>query len=108
LNVEVTPAPVSGPADIEAALTAFARQQNGGLVMLPSLMVTQNRNLIAKPALRLRLPSFYIARAYTASGGLMSYGFVGTEVEVRNGARSNNEGLRCSSRLLKNHLDGKG
>jgi len=52
--------------------------------------------------------SALITFKYTASGGLMSYGFVGTEVEVRNGARSNNEGLRCSSRLLKNHLDGKG
>jgi putative ABC transport system substrate-binding protein len=79
MNVEVTPAPVNGPAEIEAALTAFARQQNGGLVLLPSLMVTQNRDLIAKTALRLRLPSIYIARAYTASRGLMSYGFVGTE-----------------------------
>ena len=75
----MTPAPITGPNEIEAALTAFARQPNGGLVLLPSLMVTQNRDLIAKTALRLRLPSIYLARAYTASGGLMSYGFVGTE-----------------------------
>jgi putative ABC transport system substrate-binding protein len=42
-------------------------------------MVTQNRDLIAKTALRLRLPSIYLARNYAAAGGLMTYGFVGAE-----------------------------
>jgi putative ABC transport system substrate-binding protein len=79
MNVEVTPTPITNPAEIEAALISFARQPNGGLILLLSLMVTQNRDLIAKTARRLRLPSIYLARAYTASGGLMSYGFVGTE-----------------------------
>jgi putative ABC transport system substrate-binding protein len=79
MGVEVTPAPISGPADVEPPLTAFAQAPNGGLILLPSLMVTQNRDLISKTALRLGLPSIYVARAYVASGGLMSYGFVGTE-----------------------------
>jgi putative ABC transport system substrate-binding protein len=42
-------------------------------------MVTQNRELISKTALRLGLPSIYLARVYVASGGLMSYGFAGIE-----------------------------
>jgi len=79
MGVEVTPAPITGPADVEPALSAFARAPNGGLVLLPSLMVTQNRELIATTALRLGLPSIYLARAYVASGGLMTYGFVGIE-----------------------------
>ncbi|HET9585945.1 MAG TPA: ABC transporter substrate-binding protein, partial [Bradyrhizobium sp.] len=79
LGVEVVPTPIPGPADLERALGAFATAPNGGLVLLPSLIVTLNRELIARAALRLRLPSIYLARAYTASGGLMSYGFVGTE-----------------------------
>jgi putative ABC transport system substrate-binding protein len=79
MGVEVTPSPITGPADVEPALAAFARIPNGGLVLLPSLMVTVNRDLIAATALRLGLPSIYLARAYVASGGLMSYGFVGIE-----------------------------
>jgi putative ABC transport system substrate-binding protein len=79
MGVEVQPSPVSGPAEIRSALETFARAPNGGLVLLPSLMVTQNRELIASTAMRLRLPSIYLSRVYPASGGLMSYGFVGTE-----------------------------
>jgi putative ABC transport system substrate-binding protein len=79
MGVEVTPAPINGPADVEPALSAFARLPNGGLVLLPSLTVTQNRDVIATTALRLGLPSIYLARTYVASGGLMSYGFVGIE-----------------------------
>jgi putative ABC transport system substrate-binding protein len=79
MGVEVTPAPINGPADVEAALASFARMPNGGVVLLPSLMVTQNRDVISKTALRLGLPSIYVARTYAASGGLMSYGFVGIE-----------------------------
>jgi putative ABC transport system substrate-binding protein len=75
LGIEITPAPITGPPDIEPALTAFAREPNGGVILLPSLMVTQNRDLIARTALRLRLPSIYLARVYPESGGLMSYGF---------------------------------
>ena len=55
------------------------RPPNGGLVLLPSLIVTQNRELISTTALRLGLPSIYLARVYVASGGLMSYGFAGIE-----------------------------
>jgi putative ABC transport system substrate-binding protein len=79
MGIEVVPAPVTGPAAIEAALLDFARIPNGGLILLPSLVVTQNRDLIAKTTLRLRLPSIYLARNYAAAGGLMTYGFVGAE-----------------------------
>ena len=79
MGVEVTRAPVTGPAEIEPSLVAFAGRPNGGVILLPSLIVTQNRKLIADAALRLRLPSIYLGRIYPASGGLMSYGFVGEE-----------------------------
>ena len=36
--------------------------------------MTVNRELIAAQALRHRLPSIYVVRAYPQSGGLMSYG----------------------------------
>ena len=57
-----------------AAIEAFARVPNGGLVLLPSPVATSHRELIANAALRLSLPSIYLSREYAASGGLMSYG----------------------------------
>jgi putative ABC transport system substrate-binding protein len=74
MNVEVTPAPANNAAEVEAALAAFAQSPNGGVILLPSPLVTSNRDRIAALTLRHRLPSIYIVRLYPASGGLMSYG----------------------------------
>jgi putative tryptophan/tyrosine transport system substrate-binding protein len=73
-GVEVTPAPVTNPAEIETALSEFARAPNGGLILLPSPLSTLHRETIAAAALRHRLPSIYLARLFPESGGLMSYG----------------------------------
>jgi putative tryptophan/tyrosine transport system substrate-binding protein len=74
MGVDVTEAPVSTALDIHAAIEAFARVPNGGLVLLPSPVVTAHRSLIASAALRHGLPSIYLSRIYPMSGGLMSYG----------------------------------
>jgi len=74
MGVEVTPTPARNAAEIEPALAAFAPQPNGGVILLPSPLVTTNRELIATLTLRYRLPSIYLARLYPASGGFMSYG----------------------------------
>ena len=74
MSVEVTPAPARNADEVEAALAAFGQQPNGGVILLPSPLVTNNRELIAALTLRYRLPSIYIVRFYPASGGLMSYG----------------------------------
>ena len=66
-------------ADIQAAITGFARVPNGGLVLLPSPVATAHRDVIASVALRHGLPSIYMARIYAVSGGLMSYGIDVTE-----------------------------
>ena len=79
MGIEVTPTPASGPAEVEAALAAFGRTPNGGVILLPSALVTANRGLIAAATLRHRLPSIYVVRDYPASGGLMSYGIDGIE-----------------------------
>jgi putative ABC transport system substrate-binding protein len=76
LGVEVTPAPVNNAADIEHALDAFARRQNGGLLVLPSSIGVSHRDLIARVAARHRLPSIYSERSFPTAGGLMSYGVV--------------------------------
>jgi putative ABC transport system substrate-binding protein len=74
MRVEVTAAPVNTAAEIQAAIDAFARVPNGGLVLLPSPVATTHREVIASAALRHGLPSIYLARIYPVSGGLMSYG----------------------------------
>jgi putative ABC transport system substrate-binding protein len=74
MNIEVVPTPASGSAELETSLAEFGRTPNGGVILLPSPFVTTNRDLIAAAALRYRLPSIYIVRAYPESGGLMSYG----------------------------------
>jgi putative ABC transport system substrate-binding protein len=79
MGVEVTAAPANTPAEIEAALAAFAGTPNGGLVLLPSAIGTVHRELVANLAVRHRLPSIYSLRQYAVSGGLMSYGIVITE-----------------------------
>lgn len=74
IGTEVTPAPISNPVQIEPFLSDFARAPNGGLLILPSPLVTQSREVIAKAALRYRLPSIYLSRLYAVNGGLMTYG----------------------------------
>jgi putative tryptophan/tyrosine transport system substrate-binding protein len=79
MGIEVTPAPVTNAADVVAAIEAFARVPNGGLIILPSPVGTAHREVIASAALRHRLPSIYLSRMYAVSGGLMAYGIVLTE-----------------------------
>jgi putative tryptophan/tyrosine transport system substrate-binding protein len=46
VGVQVTPAPVHDAADIERAIDAFAREPNGGLIVLPSGLAVNYRELI--------------------------------------------------------------
>src|SRR5262249_47536514 len=67
-------APVSGPADIERAIGAFARQQDGALVALPDVVTVANRRLIINLADEHRLPAAYGFAFFATDGGLVSYG----------------------------------
>jgi putative ABC transport system substrate-binding protein len=73
-GVRLTPADVSGPDDIERAIEAFAREPNGGLIVLPSPVAIVHRELITALAARHRLPAAYVFRFFVTSGGLVSYG----------------------------------
>src|SRR5262245_9636056 len=70
LRVEVNPVNVSGAAEIERALAAFARSGNGGMVVTATTSTFFHRELIAMLAARHRLPAV-ASRDY---GGLISYG----------------------------------
>ena len=73
-GVECSPLGVSDAGEIERAVTAFARQPNGGLIVTTSALAQIHRALIITLADRHRLPAVYPYRLFAASGGLMSHG----------------------------------
>src|SRR6266436_3114463 len=74
LGVELSPVDVRDAAEIERAITAFARSGNGGLIVTGSALATRHRNLIITLAARQKLPAIYSGRWFVTDGGLLSYG----------------------------------
>src|SRR5947208_1898498 len=73
-GVRLTPADVQGPAEIERAMEALAREPNGGLIVLPGPITIAHRELLTALAARHRLPAVYAFRFFVTGGGLLSYG----------------------------------
>ena len=82
-GVELTPIDVRDPSEIERAITAFAREPNGGLIVTGSQSAVNHRKLIIALASQYRLPNVYAFRYYPASGGLASYGPDAIDVHKR-------------------------
>jgi ABC-type uncharacterized transport system substrate-binding protein len=74
LGVKVFPLPVHDASEIERAVTAFAAEPNGGLIVAPHAVTLGNRDLIAGLAAQHRLPAVYSDRYFAESGGLLSFG----------------------------------
>ena len=74
LRVVVIPIDVRDPASIERSIASFAREANGGLIVLQGFLADINRETIVGLAARHRLPTVYPASDYVAVGGLASYG----------------------------------
>jgi putative tryptophan/tyrosine transport system substrate-binding protein len=60
--------------EIERAVAGFAKEPDGGLIVLPHPNTVANRALIIILAARHRLPAVYPYRYFAIDGGLMSYG----------------------------------
>jgi len=73
-SVKLIALPVHSTAEIEHAVTAFAAEGNGGLIVAPHAVTFANRDPIIELAARFRLPAVYAFRTFAASGGLISYG----------------------------------
>jgi putative ABC transport system substrate-binding protein len=73
-GVELTPIGVRDANEIERAISAFARGQNGGIIVTSSALANFHRNLIVTLASRHRLPAVYSSSTFVAAGGLLSYG----------------------------------
>ena len=60
--------------EIERIIDAFAKQPNGGLIVLPGVFTLVHLKAIVASAVRHRLPAVYPYRYFIAGGGLLSYG----------------------------------
>ncbi len=74
LGVEVSPVNVRDAGEIERAVTAFAANPNGGLLVTASALAVVHRDLIVTLAAKHRLPAVYFDRFFVVAGGLASYG----------------------------------
>jgi putative ABC transport system substrate-binding protein len=73
-GVSAAQAPVLDPTEIETAVTNLAREQGGGLIMVPDSFTIFHRRQIISLAIRHRVPVICPYRYMTAEGGLISYG----------------------------------
>jgi putative ABC transport system substrate-binding protein len=74
LGVELRPVDVRDAGEIERSVAAFARQPNGGLIVVPAGNAVVHRHLIIALVARHKLPAVYYQRLFVTGGGLLSYG----------------------------------
>ena len=72
--VELSATPVRDEAEIEAAVSAFAGEPGGGLIVAPDPFINTRRALVIALAERYRLPAIYGGQYFVKEGGLISYG----------------------------------
>ena len=63
-RVEVSTAPVHAKDEIEGVIAEQARKPGGGLIVMPDLSNTANRNLIISLADHYRVPAIYFTPPY--------------------------------------------
>ena len=82
-SVEPIQAPTRDAREIEETIDRFAREPNGGLLVLPDISTTIHRDLIIALAARHRIPAVYPYRFFANSGGMISYGTEVTDLYQR-------------------------
>jgi len=74
LGMQLTPAGVRDPAEIEGDIAEFAQKPNGAAIVLPGPVTAMDREVIITAVARHGLPTVYPYRFFTVSGGFISYG----------------------------------
>jgi putative ABC transport system substrate-binding protein len=72
--VALAATPVHDAGDIESTIEKFAREPNGGLLVLPDTTTRTHRGRIITLAAQHRVPAIYDFRDMVVEGGLISYG----------------------------------
>jgi putative ABC transport system substrate-binding protein len=75
LNMAVQAAPCRNDSEIEAMMAGLAREERGGVLVIPCALTFTHRKAIVALVARHRVPAVYPYRFFPALGGLMSYGF---------------------------------
>src|SRR5215467_2037718 len=73
-TVQASAAPVHAQDEIEGVIAGLAGNPGAGLIAMPDLFNTINRDSIIAAAARYRVPAIYFFRSFADSGGLASYG----------------------------------
>jgi len=79
LKLDTVRGSVTDGAQIELAISAFAREPHGGLLVLPDPFLRPHRELIFNLATRLRLPAVYGGGGFGNGEGLIYYGVDDTD-----------------------------
>jgi putative ABC transport system substrate-binding protein len=74
LAIELSASPVHDEAEVEEAITAFAREPGGGLIAAPDAFINNHRRVIMALTEQHRLPAIYGIREFVTEGALISYG----------------------------------
>jgi putative tryptophan/tyrosine transport system substrate-binding protein len=74
LDIQVSAATVHAKDEIEGVIAAQASDPGGGLIVMPNVFNTTNRELIIALAARYGIPAIYFAAYCAQSGGLIAYG----------------------------------
>ena len=83
LPVELSASPVHDEAEVEAAITALAREPGGGPIAAPDAFINNHRRAIMTLTERHRLPAIYGFRQFATEGALISYGPDSAEIVRR-------------------------
>jgi len=83
LKVRLDRVDVRSDVEIERGIDAYAREANGGLLVLSSTYLTNRRDTIVAAAAKHRLPAIYPFRYFVTTGGLLSYGIDPTDLNRR-------------------------
>jgi putative ABC transport system substrate-binding protein len=73
-TVQASAAPVHAQDEIEGVIAALAANPGAGIIAMPDLFNTINRDVIVAWTARYRIPAIYFFRSFADSGGLISYG----------------------------------
>ena len=73
-GIQFVPGAVRNSGEIEHTIEAFAREQNGGLIVPPDAITGQHSQLIVDLSARHRVATVYPYRHFAVGGGLLSYG----------------------------------
>jgi putative ABC transport system substrate-binding protein len=74
LKIELYRLPIRKAAELDPAMRGFAEQSGQALSVIPGVLFTEQRRLVAELAIGHRLPTILSRKEHVEAGGLMSYG----------------------------------